>query len=413
MRSLRLVKTAGSLATQEVFRRLKGDTPTLMNRKQLETIVRELGSLKGAAMKLGQIFALEARDFMPEELCLILDTLQSDAPPLEFDIIASIVRPLGDLKIEREPLAAASIGQVHRAQYQGRDAAVKIQYPGIRKSTQADVALFEKLFQLLSLSLGKKVSASGIAEELSALFMQETDYLKEASFQRAMKTWVDSSQLSGKIIVPEVFMALDNVLVSSYEPGLKLSQYLSTSPSMEERTYFGDLLLNLYTHEFCTFGCVQTDPNPGNFLFRPHTHALVALDFGACKEYSMTFRRKYAELIVKASENNPKKLIPLVLELDLLDPRESPAVQEMLCRLIIESMRPIMQPSFSFADTQYPETMRAMTRELIQHLAFSPPPRSLLLLHRKLSGIFQIIRQLKPQLQLTKYFEQFANLQKS
>ena len=127
----------------------------------------------------------------------------------------------------------------------------------------------------------------------------------------------------------------------------------------------------------------------------------------------MTFRRKYAELIVKASENNPKKLIPLVLELDLLDPRESPAVQEMLCRLIIESMRPIMQPSFSFADTQYPETMRAMTRELIQHLAFSPPPRSLLLLHRKLSGIFQIIRQLKPQLQLTKYFEQFANLQKS
>ena len=139
-RSTSILKMVGSIASKEVASRLSGNDSPLVRLKQAQTLVKELGHLKGAAMKLGQMLALEARDYLPDEVCQVLEQLQSEASFMDYSVIDSILtQDLGKKKsdfsfISEIPLAAASIGQVHRARLFERDVVLKVQYPGIQES---------------------------------------------------------------------------------------------------------------------------------------------------------------------------------------------------------------------------------------------------------------------------------------
>lgn len=418
-RTGRILKMAGSLASQELVRRIQGKSSndSILSLSQIQVLVQELGHLKGAAMKLGQMLALEARDYFPEEICIVLDQLQSDVSFLEYPVIESILKDqLGEKfsslhQFSREPIAAASIGQVHRAFLPGGEpVAVKVQYPGIRDSVHSDVKVLGSLMKTISVVMGKQVDLTGLVEEFSEIFMQESDYHSEAAFASEYKSL---AAVVPELVIPTIYpeFSTEKVLTMDYQNGIKLNDWLKTTTATPEmRTFFGKAVLDLYSREFCEWGLVQTDPNLGNFLFKPSERKLVLLDFGATKRYDLTFRKLYSKLIMATLSKDKAKVLSIGEEMGLIDPRESPEAKSVFKELLFESMHPITLPEYDFAESEYPEKMRKISRDLVRELRFSAPPKSLIFLHRKLSGIFYILRALKVKLPLTQYTQRFEAL---
>jgi aarF domain-containing kinase len=422
-RTGRLLKMAGSLAAEELKRRLNSsEGPSLLlNFSQVQTLVQELAHLKGAAMKLGQMLALEARDYFPEEICQVLDQLQANASYLDSSVIHSILKTeLGEKfkdfsGISRAPIAAASIGQVHTARLNSEtnaesQVAIKVQYPGIRESIHSDVKVLGSLMKSVAILMRKQMNFDDLIEEFSEIFIQEADYQQESVLTQAYRARAE--QVS-HLIVPQVYTnySSSRVLTLSYEPGLRLYDWLKQDqPRREMREFYGKLILDLYTREFCDWGLVQTDPNLGNFHFRPQQRSLVLLDFGATKAYDLAFRKQYSQLVVASLRGERKKILELGQQMQLISPQEGREARALFEELLFESMRPITLPEYDFGESDYPERMRKISRQFVQALKFSPPPRQLIFLHRKLSGIFYILRGLQVKLPLKVYTEKFEIL---
>ncbi len=419
-RTTRLLKMAGSLASQEIlkrFQKTQSSITPLLNLPQIHLLVKELGHLKGAAMKLGQMLALEARDYFPEEVCVILDQLQSNASFLEFPVIESILKTELQEKyqdfseISEEPIAAASIGQVHFSKLQsGEELAIKIQYPGIADSIDSDIKILSKILKAASFLMRKQVDLTPLIQEFSQILIQESNYLKEANYS---ENYREKAKVLPEIIIPAIYnqYSTQKILTMEFKRGQKFSQWISTQEAtLENRSFYGKLILDLYTREFCDWGLVQTDPNLGNFLFCSKNRTLVLLDFGATKEYDLDFRRNYSKLITATLEKNSKKILKLGEQMRLIHPQESVETKNIFKELLLESMKPIAQKEYDFSESSYPEKMRTITRNLVKSLRFSAPPENLIFLHRKLSGVFYILRGLKIKLQLKSYTERFEAL---
>ena len=111
--------------------------------------------------------------------------------------------------------------------------------------------------------------------------------------------------------------------------------------------------------------------------------------------------------------NKYENIIAIAEEMSLIDPRENKAAKEIFKALVVESMKPIVLDNFDFSDNHYPQNIRTLSRNLVSALKFSPPPKDLIFLHRKLSGVFQILRLLKVKLSLKKYTQKYENLASS
>jgi predicted unusual protein kinase regulating ubiquinone biosynthesis (AarF/ABC1/UbiB family) len=165
---------------------LDGAEPELLSKGTAEKLVATLGSLKGAAMKFGQMAAMDP-DLLTPEVRQVLARLQNQAPAMPYAQVARVVEEeLGQpperlfAHFERAPFAAASLGQVHRARLaDGREVAVKVQYPGIRKSLEADLANVGLLVRTVSLA-GKGLDGSAYYAELCRELLLELDYRREA-----------------------------------------------------------------------------------------------------------------------------------------------------------------------------------------------------------------------------------------
>jgi predicted unusual protein kinase regulating ubiquinone biosynthesis (AarF/ABC1/UbiB family) len=382
--------------------------------QQATAVADQLGSLKGAAMKFGQILALEARDFFPDEVVQVLERLQSSAEPLDFGSVEKILRTELHSKyseienLSRRPVATASIGQVHTAQIHGRKVAIKVQYPGIADSLDSDLSVLKTLIKVVSVFAGKpEIDYSPFVSEMKEVFSQELNYLHEVHSQKLYRTLAAQT---ADLRVPEPLedFCTERVLVQGFEEGITISEAVRGKHlSVSHREHYGGLFLQLYVREFCEWGLVQTDPNLGNFLLRPETGELVLLDFGATRSYSEQFRREYSKLIVACFERDDKLCLNQAMSLGLLDPREKDSARDAFVALLNGSMEPFRSERYSFGEEAYADQMRDLGKALIRELQFSPPPRQILFLHRKLGGIFQILRRLDVTLDLRPFLGPF------
>ena len=415
-RAGQFLKMMTSIAQTEVSSRIKNRDNTQIRLIQAAALVRELGNLKGAAMKVGQMLALEARDYLPDEVIAVLEQLQNKVTFMPYATVEDILKKdLGQraallTDMSREPIAAASIGQVHRAKYQGQDVAVKIQYPGIRDSIRSDIKILGTTMKGLKVIFRRDVDLDGLLDEFGEVFLQETDYIQEAV---AAEEYRRAAEPVKNIIVPQIFSEVSDrhVLTMSFEAGTPLSQWIRENRSATEvKQKLGATILDLYTREFCDWGLVQTDPNPGNFLIRPHTHELILLDFGATKRFSPDFRRRYSQLVLAIFNQDKKAVREISIAMELISPRENEKAFEVFETLVFESMRPLTLPRFNFNDHEYVTNIRNYSRQLVVELKHSPPPRDLIFLHRKLGGIFQMLRQLEIELELGGFLTRFKEL---
>ena len=388
---------------------------------QAKLMVQSLGKLKGAAMKMGQMLSLEARDFLPKEVIDVLSQLQDQSPAMEISFVKSLLETeLGAEKfakltdISTAPVASASIGQVHSAVLGGRKIALKIQYPGISDTIESDLKLLRNIVRtLLSLSQ-KRINIDELFSELQSVLINEADYLREGEQMQLFHKILDGR--SGFVVpdfLPEYSTA--HVLAMSFEQGQRIGDWLKTSPSFEDRIHFAQKVLDLYVIEFFESGVVQTDPNFANFLLRPETRELIVLDFGATRSYTQEFRSAYRRLLWLIRNGSDEEILNHSVRMDLLKDNESSACKSAyvkMLKLSTEPFNPKSQP-FNFADLDYSRSVREATFAFTQLVEHSAPPHQLIFLHRKLGGVFALIKALNVAVDLAPYWKQLVEDKKA
>jgi predicted unusual protein kinase regulating ubiquinone biosynthesis (AarF/ABC1/UbiB family) len=255
-----------------------------------EDVAQVLGGMKGAIMKAGQMLSFLA-DGLPPEAQAALATLQADVPPMSPGAARQVVRDeLGDdpdrlfLDWEETPVAAASIGQVHRAVLRdGRVVAVKVQYPGVDKAIRSDLDNAELLYGMFASFKLKNLDVKGLVDELRARMRDELDYKHEAVCQQE---FADLYAGHPFVRVPNVVpkYSSQRVLTSDWVEGRRWDDFLATAPR-EARQRAGEVIYRFSQGSIHRYGVFNGDPHPGNYRF--HDDGTVTfLDFGLVKRWS-------------------------------------------------------------------------------------------------------------------------------
>ncbi len=262
--------------------------------------LQAMGNMKGVLMKVGQIVSF-MDDTMPASYRDQLRALQSQAPPMDYDVVVRVIRDeLGKdperlfARFDREPVAAASIGQVHRAlTRRGEQVAVKVQYPGVDRAIAADLKNGALLFNAIG-ALTPSMDARPIVEELRARFLEELDYVNEAANQRLFGELFAGHR---DILIPKVYEALSSrrVLTTELVDGADFYAFAQTaSPAAKRRavlTLREFVFDSLYVHQV-----FNGDPHPGNYLFT-RDGRVAFLDFGCVKHFDGGFMDELKKLM--------------------------------------------------------------------------------------------------------------------
>jgi len=257
-----------------------------LQQRTAEQVFRVLGELKGGALKLGQALSIFEAALPPEiagPYRSTLTRLQESAPPLPAAAVHRVLeRDLGAdwrthfAEFGDEPAAAASIGQVHRAVWHdGRQVAVKIQYPGAGRALSNDFTQLSRVGRLFGV-LMPGLEVKPMLDELRARVVEELDYRLEGASQQAFAAaFADDPD----IVIPQVVMATDHVLVSEWMDGVPLAEIIA-SGTQDQRDAAGILLVRFLFSGPARAGLLHADPHPGNFRLLPDGR-LGVLDFGA------------------------------------------------------------------------------------------------------------------------------------
>ena len=288
-RTLKGAKLAGKLGASYFRRAVTKQSRDASNEEATSTareLVEELGALKGLVMKLGQIASYMPGAFPPDAQ-RVLAQLQSNTQPMDYEVVARAVREqLGDAPeqvfdtFERTPFAAASIGQVHRATHEGRDLAVKVQYPGIQDIIESDLKKADVLARLAT--LGTSFDGKGLARELSERILEECDYLAEARNQR---TFAELFEGIRGARVPEVLASRSStrVLTTSFVRGTPFLRFCDDAPQTTKdraaAVIFRTCFQSIFVH--CIY---NADPHPGNYILHDDGD-VTFLDFGCIREF--------------------------------------------------------------------------------------------------------------------------------
>jgi predicted unusual protein kinase regulating ubiquinone biosynthesis (AarF/ABC1/UbiB family) len=288
-----------------------------LEQRHLETamkMVGALGQMKGAAMKLGQFASFIDTEFIPEEYREVyqeqLAKLRTDAPAMPWEKVVKVLEeeydgePLSELfaEIETEAFAAASIGQVHRAELlDGREVAVKIQYPGIAEALDADLRNAGTIVRLAK-AIAPGLDAKAIAEELRERIMEELDYEYEAQNQRFFARAYRDHPF---IYVPEVVTRLSRrrILVTELVTGMDFEQ-IKELPQ-EQRSRFGEIVFRGSLGSMFNLQHFNADPHPGNFILMEDGR-VAFLDFGMTKKLDREQIVLEQRAFDAASRNDPE-----------------------------------------------------------------------------------------------------------
>ena len=265
---------------------------TEVQQRTAEQLFRTLGDLKGGAMKMGQALSILESAF-PEEVAAPyrahLTRLQDSAPPMSAGTVHDVLsRELGTswrkqlVEFDDNPAAAASIGQVHRGRWHdGREVAVKVQYPGAEAALTSDLRQLGRLARTFG-SVVPGVDIKPLVEELQARVVEELDYLLEADAQRAFAVEFENDP---HFVVPHVVDASSRVLVSEWLDSPSSLARMIAEGTQEERNHYGELYVRFLFSGPARTGMLHADPHPGNYRIVPTEDGglgrLGVLDYGA------------------------------------------------------------------------------------------------------------------------------------
>jgi predicted unusual protein kinase regulating ubiquinone biosynthesis (AarF/ABC1/UbiB family) len=389
-----LTRARSRLASDETRRRLQAE----LERRDAADVVGSLGEMKGALMKLGQM-ASYLDEGMPEPMRQALASLRSDAPPMPSDLALTEIerglgRPLHELfaDVEVEPVAAASIGQVHRAvTLDGRVVAVKVQYPGIGDAIAADLDNTERLAMLLGL-VYPGLNPEALVEELRDRITEELDYEHEAANQRE---FTDYYRGHPHIWIPDVHDDLTSrtVLTTDFVSGRPF-EAIHDAPAAE-RDRVAEIVYRFVFRSLNRQYVFNGDPHPGNYLLADDGR-VAFLDFGLVKHFAEAEVEQFARLIRAMIERDAAGFRRTAEEVEVLRPGAPFSDEDIFdwfaayYELILDDEPVTVTPEYS-ATLLY-KTFDAKTNAILKHTNVPP---TFALIQRINLGLFSILGQLR------------------
>jgi len=377
-----------------------GSGSALLSGPNARRLAARLARLRGAAMKIGQLVSLHGEDVLPPEFAQALAVLRAQATPMPTRQLNGVLGREYGKDWERrfaifdyEPVAAASIGQVHRATTRdGRELALKIQYPGVARSITSDVdnvAALLRLFNLLPLNL----DVDGIATEAKRQLAQEADYVSEARLlERYARLVADDAAL----LVPRVHWDLttSRVMAMDYVEGEPLD-VLEDAPQAR-RDAIGSVLERLMFRELFEFRVMQTDPNFANYLYLPASKRVALLDFGATQRFDAPFVANYGRITRDVINGDRAGVARGAIRIGYVAADDTPERVQAVVDVIFLVCEPLRHAGrYDFSTSDLPSRVRALGFDLaFRRGLLRPPPPETIFLHRKLVGSFLLLARI-------------------
>ena len=401
---------AGGMLAEGARRLARGERPQLsellLTPASARRVTDQLSRLRGAAMKLGQMISLDAGDLLPPELTTILARLRESAhfmPPAQLNRVLSTHWGANwrqrFARFDATPIAAASIGQVHRATLpDGRLIAVKVQYPGIAESIDADVDNVATLLRLSGL-LPAGLDITTLLADAKLQLHEEADYLREAEqMQRYRASLADETDF----VVPSPIDELSGlrVLAMDFVSGQPIEVLADAPQAVRDAAM--QALLGLVLRELFEFGFMQTDPNFANYRWQADTGRIVLLDFGATRVVPQATADGYRRLMRAGLAEDRAGLQAGLVEAGFVSSaaldRHAAEFAGILDVLIGHMGRPGL---FEFADRSFVERLRGYIRPIAEdRAAWHVPPTDTLFVQRKVSGTALLAVKMQARLPL-------------
>ena len=427
--SLAGIRAGGALAVdsavQKVMRRGADADDSEFAQREARRFVRELGKLKGTYVKIGQMLSLFGEQFLPSVLVEALRDLADQTEPLHWDALESFVRDslgarFNELEIDPEAIAAASLAQVHlaRVRASGEVICLKIQYPGLAQVIDSD---FDAVVRMLLLARWVKAGREldDWLQSMRAHLHDEIDYQREATLTEHMAKLIQgvgASDVSYHVPNLHRVYCTDTILALEYIEGYSVDDPDVAHLSLERRNALAMGMLELFFYELYDWGCLQTDPNFGNYLLRLDDRRkkvgndeLVLLDFGSVLDCSEDFLFHLRHTIDAGQQQDVPRLVNGLVGLGCLQedaPEEGQQMFADFCQHLLEPLRAPqhLPPEYLNEDGQYCWGKSRLMRRAGKQAAvsassryFTPPSRDFALIARKLTGVFNFIAVLDAQ----------------
>ncbi|QZD89901.1 AarF/ABC1/UbiB kinase family protein [Qipengyuania aurantiaca] len=387
---------AGGVISEGARRLASGERPRLdqllLTPANARRLTDRLAHLRGAAMKLGQMISMDAGDVLPPELAEILARLRERAdfmPPRQLDKV--LAEEWGKdwrrqfRRFEPRPIAAASIGQVHRAMTpDGRMLAIKVQYPGVARSIDSDVDNVASLLKLTGL-LPPELDIAPLLAAAKEQLREEADYLREGRMIVRFARMVEGRE---EFAVPELVEELTTprVLAMTYEEGSPIETLAGEGQSLRDETFAH--LVELVARELFDSRLMQTDPNFANYRWQAKTGRIVLLDFGAAREVSQGISQDYRRLVEAGLREDREAVLEAAVEAGFVNPRALERHPEAMRRAVdIVVTQMASAEKLDFGNRAFVPEIRDTVMPIARDReSWHLPPAETLFVQRKVSG---------------------------
>jgi len=385
-----------------------------LDQDNAEDIYDGLKSLKGSALKVAQMLSME-KNLLPRAYVEKFSLSQFSVPPLSAPLVRKTFKKYlnkypEDIfdTFEKDSVNAASIGQVHKAKKDGKELAVKIQYPGVAQSISSDLAIVKPIAIRMFNLKGK--DSEKYFKEVENKLVEETNYILELKQSEEI---TQACSTISNMEFPNYYQDLssERILTMDWMKGKHLSEFTNTDFDQNLGNKLGQALWDFYMFQIHSLRKVHADPHPGNFLVSAN-ETLIAIDFGCIKEIPDEFYIPYFELAQEDNINNDEIFLEKLYELEILTPTDSKEELEFFKALFKEMLTlftsPFHQNEFDFgADTFWNRIADLSERyskdDQIKKMNGNRGSKHFLYMNRTFFGLYNLLHDLKAKVKVNDF----------